>query len=237
MVSVQNMWKCSVASLIVGATMLTPVALASPQDNGKREDGQGKYSQLTAQWWQWILEQPATGNPNLDSTGQDAANDQPREDVFLLAGTFGDPVVRQFTVPAGEALFLPLLNTVAFSVPTPPGPKPKESQNQVPQLRTLLAAPSIDSVSELHVTLDDGSGPVSLLAFVSRIKSPVFRFTLPDEDNIFQAFGVDITGTFKGVSDGYWLFIPPLPPGVYTLDFGGTSDDLTVDVTDLITVS
>lgn len=38
------------------ALTLTPTNTAQA-DNGKREDGAGKYAQWTALWWQWILEQ------------------------------------------------------------------------------------------------------------------------------------------------------------------------------------
>ncbi len=224
MANIKKMWQRFVAVVVVTAAMLAPVTMASAHDNGKREDGQGKYAQLTAQWWQWILEQPVTGNPNLDATGADAANGQPREDIFFLAGTFGGTATRTLTVPGDTALFLPLVNSVAFA--PKPAPQPKQGENQVPQLRTL-AAPLIDSVTELHVTLD----AVSLLDSVGRVKSPVFQFTEPDEDSL-----VGVPGTFTGVSDGYWLFLAPLPPGPHVLNFGGTSDGFTVDITDIITV-
>jgi len=89
------------------------------------------YGQLTAEWWEWILEQPVTGNPNVDLTGADAGNDQPRVDVFFIAGAFGGNVTRAFTVPAGPALFLPVLNSVV-AVPLP-APRPKPDSNQVPR--------------------------------------------------------------------------------------------------------
>ena len=228
MANVQNRWHHLAGIFMVIAAISTPVTRASAQDNGKRQEGEGKYAQLTALWWEWILEQPATGNPIFDETGEDAANGQPLEDVFFLAGTFGGAVTREITVPADTALFFPLVNSSGIA--PHPAPQPKKDENQVPQLRTLFAAPLIDSVIELHVTLDDGGGPISLLNSVTRIKSPVFKFTAPDEDGIF-----DLQGTFRAVSDGYWLFLPPLPRGTYVLNFGGISD-FSVNVTDIITV-
>ena len=128
-------------------------------------------------------------------------------------------------MPANTALFFPLLNIVGYA--PKPAPQPKRDKNQVPQLRTLFAAPFIDNMTELHVTLDG----LSLLYSVVRVKSPVFHFTVPDEDSILPE-----PGTFTAVSDGYWLFLAPLPPGTYVLNFGGTSDGFTVDITDTITV-
>jgi len=56
MANIQNLRKGFVAVVIVTAAMLTTVTMASAQNNGVRQEGQGKYAQLTAQWWQWILE-------------------------------------------------------------------------------------------------------------------------------------------------------------------------------------
>jgi len=231
MVNFKNMWRALVVVVSVTAVILAPVTMASAQDNGQRQNGPGKYGQLTAQWWRWILEQPVTGNPNLDYTGGNAANGQPGGGVFFLAGSFGETVTRSFTVPANIALFLPLLNNAGIAYPAKPNPQPKPNQNQVPQLRTLYAAPTIDSASGLHVTLDG----VSLLGSVTRVRSPVFHFTSPAEGGFFDP------GTYTAVSDGYWLFLAPLPPGTHELNFGGTAyagtaSEFTVDVTDIITV-
>lgn len=211
------------ALALVVLCVVTAPALASSQDNGLRQDGQGKYAQLTAQWWQWILEQPIAGNPILDETGTDAGNGQPGKGVFFLAGTFGGPVTRAFTVPAGAALFAPLLNNLALA--PLPAPQPKPNENQVPQLRTLFAAPTIDNAAGLHATLDG----VSLLDSVARVKSPVFRLT-GSEDRFLGP------GSYTAVSDGYWLYLAPLPPGTYVLNFGGASGGFSVDITDTITV-
>lgn len=222
MANIKKMWQGLVVVVIVMAALLTPVTMASAQDYGLPQSDLGKYAQLTAQWWQWILEQPVTGNPNLDETGADAANGQPGQGVFFLAGAFGGTVTRRFTVPANTALFFPLLNNLGIA--PLPAPQPKPNENQVPQLRTLFAAPLIDNATGLHVTLDG----VSLNDY--RVKSPVFHFTEPDQDSLLGP------GTFTAVSDGYWVFLAPLPPGTYVLNFGGTSGDFTVDITDIITV-
>lgn len=217
-----------IIAVAVGIMVQTP---ASAQDNGKREDGQGKYAELTADWWQWILEQPATNNPILDETGDDAANGQPEKGVFFLAGVINvsGTAERTISVPAGQALFFPILNFESDNAVIPP------TNFTVPELRSL-AADNIDGVTELHVSLDE----VSLLDSVARIKSPVFSYTLPPTDNIYQHFGLDITGTIKPtVSDGYWLFIPPLPSGTtHTLNFGGSIPGLpfSLDITYHITV-
>jgi hypothetical protein len=62
--------------------------------------GGGKYGNLTARWWQWVLAQPAVDvggtntNPLLDTTGDFAAVGQengigPGNKYFFLTGNFG----------------------------------------------------------------------------------------------------------------------------------------------------
>ena len=48
-----------------------------------------------------------------------------------------------------------------------------------------------------------------------------FAYYLP-KGNIYAAYGQQIQGlVWPAVSDGYWSYIPPLPKGRYTLNFGG----------------
>ena len=97
-------WQKTIVGLVIATAMLfIPFTVVSAHDGAPPVN----YGQLTAEWWEWILEQPVTGNPNLDLTGADAGNGQPRADVFFIAGAFGGTVTRAFTVPAGTALFLP----------------------------------------------------------------------------------------------------------------------------------
>jgi len=79
-------------------------------------------------------------------------------------------------------------------------------------------------VTELHVTLNGQP----LLDSVVRAESPVFKFIAP-ADAILPETG-------RGLSDGYWLYLPSLPPGTYVLNFGGSGSAFSVDVTDTITV-
>src|SRR5262249_16120462 len=67
-------------------------------------------SLLAAKWWQWVLETPASINPLLDSTGDNGAINQPHGNVWFLAGNTGGTTVRNVTIPAGRALFFPIVN-------------------------------------------------------------------------------------------------------------------------------
>ena len=104
----------------------------------------------------------------------------------------------------------------------------------MPTLRSDIAA-YIDT-AEPYLVL----GGVERPDLVTRIKSPVFEYNLPEEDNIYQFFGFDVTGRIKpSVSDGYWFYIPPLPPGTHELTFGGDvgdPPDFALEITYTITV-
>jgi hypothetical protein len=189
-------------------------------------------AELTAMWWQWVAGIPASQSPLLDATGEFAGVGQPYKGskVFFLAGVNGSgSAERSINVPQGTALFFPLVN-VFFIDSIGRGRDPVNNPT-VPQLYAIVKA-QVDTVHDLHVTLDD----VSLLDSAQRVVSPPFAFKLP-KDNIFGA--VAPAGEYApGVSDGYWFYLPALPPGNYDLKFGGIIDALnaSIDITYHITV-
>jgi hypothetical protein len=186
------------------------------------------YGEWSARWWQWVLSIPEATNPNLDPTGANCAEGQAGQ-VWFLAGTFGGPATRDCTVPAGRALFFPLLNTVFGAAvgdcePTGLGPC------IVNDLRAG-AAGNVDNPKTLEASVD-GVQLKNLIDF--RVQSPVFLLTLPED----AVFGLP-SGTFTPqVSDGYWLMLAPLSPGMHTIHFKGVSNSggSEVEVTYNLTV-
>ena len=236
MASIRKMGHGFVAIVAIAVTAVIPTTPASAQSNGKQEDGQGKYANLTADWEQWLFAQPAVDvngtntNPALDSTGAFAASGQehgigPGKKYFFLAGTFGGDAHRTVTVPKGKALFFPVIASNFDNAVSPPPSRPYT----VPQLRTQAAA-FADSVTSAAATLNG----VNVEVF--RTKSPVFDYTLPDESSIYAYFGF-VGPQFEGrvkpsVADGYWCFIPPQAAGSYVLEFAGSSPpDFDIHVT------
>ena len=202
-------------SILCLTTVLALVAPAAWADNGKREDGQGKYAQWTADWWQWALGLPVSINPLYDETGARADTAQPNPKAFYLAGVFNvsNMAERTIAIPAGTALFGPVLNVENDNIFYDP-------PVTVPTLRSDAAAFFENATYFLML---DG---VSRTDLVARIKSPVFDYVLPEEDNVYQFAGTDVSGRIKpAVSDGFWFYIPPLAPGTHTLVFGGTLPD------------
>lgn len=64
---------------------------------------------LAARWVQWVASIGPVKNPLTDDTGEYAGVNQP-EDVWFLAGSSGERMVRQCFVSAGRELFMPAFN-------------------------------------------------------------------------------------------------------------------------------
>lgn len=167
------------------------------------------YSEWTARWWQWALKIPRNRNPISDTTGKNSAEGQTGSDpVWFLAGTLGGMIERACEIPAGKAILFPVSNN-------------ESSYIEFPDLTTELelracSKADIDKVTRLMVAID-GVELKELDLKSYRIQSPLFSVTLP-EDSIF---GVT-AGTTQAVSDGYWMFLKPLPPGRHHIHFMGS---------------
>ncbi|MBL8188431.1 MAG: hypothetical protein JNK38_10510 [Acidobacteria bacterium] len=227
-------------AMVVALGLMTPIQASCPQviPNGSA------YQKLAADWWKWAFSFPTSINPLFDETGSQAYLGD-RGNVFFLAGVYNvtGTATRTVTVPAGKPLFFPVLNSeydnVLFRPPYlggPITPPPQPNPLSVPELYAA-SADVVALTSELHATVDGCSIPG---LFSYRAKSAPFSFRLPATDNIYQFFGVDVSGTVApAITDGYWLFLQPLPPGNHTVNFGGTFGapvNFTLDITYHITV-
>jgi hypothetical protein len=216
------------ASNVVMAGMALAVVLAlAPRVYAQGNPNPGiippnaQYPELSADWWQWALTQPVSSNPLFDTTGADASNNQPTNgNIFYLAGLISlnaglnASVERTITIPPGKRLFFPILNSEADI------PSSVLGSTTVPQLRAE-AAFFVDQIQSMFLTID-GKNAGDLTAY--RTISPVFGFVLPPQDNIYQFFGLNISGlVYPAVADGYYVLLAPLPPGKHTILFGGTT--------------
>jgi hypothetical protein len=198
------------------------------------------YGEWSAAWWQWAVSFPLEVNPLLDTSGASCGLGQSGP-VWFLAGSSGSAVTRSCAVPNGTAIFFPLIN-FANDWPCPDpnfGPAPGQTMEQ---FLTEGANGVINHVTALSVELD--GAPLQNL-FEYRATSELFYFTL---DASLIALDPCATGQPQPVvSDGYWIMLRPLPPGVHTLHFTGTwvfTQDqdgfdwtFTVDVSYVLTVS
>ena len=163
------------------------------------------YGEWTARWWQWGYSVPKDNNPAYDDNGKNCAQEQ-KGPVWFLAGTYGHPVDRVCTIPAGKAILFPILNSECSFAEFP-------NLKTLSQLHTCAKAIQ-DHVSTLYASID--GIPIPHLQGY-RIQSPPFNFTLP-QNNIL---GMPANTTSQAIADGNWAFLKPLSLGTHKLMFKG----------------
>jgi hypothetical protein len=174
---------------------------------------QRTYAEWTAEWWIWFISFPTGENPlnyriQNDPTGE-RCNIAQEGPVRFLVGSGGGRVERVCTIPAGTAILIPTINVhCSYAM--------QQSLRTEDDLRAC-ATRDQDLVTESKATLNG-----SVLQ-VHRVQSPLFNLTYP-AGNVFGA----AVGPTKAVSEGFWVFIKPLPPGHYTLHVEGRLVDPTV---------
>src|SRR5262249_51153781 len=133
--------------------------------------------ELTAQWWQWAFGIPASENPLLDETGEDAGVGQPYKgnQVFFLCGVFNatGTAERSITVPQGTAFFFPLVNFAYIDLK---GRGRDRANNPTVPGEYAIVGDLADAVDFVYVTVDG----TDLTEFSERVVSPPFTVRLPD---------------------------------------------------------
>lgn len=222
----------AVAGIVLGLMVLTTMAFARNPNPGVlplNSHSHGMtYGEWSAAWWQWGLSIPAATNPILDTTGANCAEGQVGQ-VWFLAGTFGGSVIRSCTVPAGRALFFPILNSAFGAALGDCEPTNPSVPCDVSALRAAAAA-VVDNPTTLEASVD-GVELQNLIDY--RVQSPVFSLTL----SAANFLGLP-SGTYAPeVSDGYWLMLAPLSADTHTIHFKGVfNNGVEVEVTYNLTV-
>jgi hypothetical protein len=175
----------------------------------------------SAAWWQWAGSFPSGENPIEDTTGEycDIGQSGP---VWFLAGTFGGSAERSCTIPAGKAIFYPLVNVAWVDCPG----DEIYSDNLVRWVLEDFAY----GWCEMSSTLDTFYSPLfgadlempvaGLMRPALRSQSPVFNAIVP-EDDIWGECTPEPGITGRMISDGHWVMLPPLEPGEHVLTLHG----------------
>ena len=190
------------------------------------------YSTWGARWWQWAVSAPFGADPitDVDGTYCDYGQSGP---VWYLAGSFGGTTVRSCTVPAGAAIFFPIVNFYA-NYPCPPefGFEPAPGQT-VEEFLTEFVTTAIDGATNMVVEVDGVS-----LGDVTPFRGTSSLFMLDFDPSWAAADPCVISEPQPTVSDGYWMMLAPLTPGSHTLhfhaelpNFGGFTVDVTYNLT------
>jgi len=215
-----------------GALVLTVLLTANRATTGENDNpgvfplsqkvGGKSYAQWTAAWWQWALSPPKDKNPIVDNTGKFSEQGQAGP-VWFLAGNFGGKLTRKCSVPAGKAVFFPVLNQLGHD---------RFDMAEEKDLRAFAKIVA-DSAQGLEVIVD-GKPLKNVKQY--RVESPLFVLHGPAkaEEEVFPG----IAGKHKSVSDGYWVMLKPLAPGAHVIRFKGRFEatPLNLDVTYELTV-
>lgn len=163
------------------------------------------WDEWTTEWWKWLLSIPRPENPAENRTRKCPPIYEYNSKVIFLVGTNGGSAKYNITIPPGKSLLLPIINfTTSFL--------------EEPNLKTDL-----DLMERVRSDIDDIvfkeasiNGATIYDIWKYRVRSSPFEFTYP-KDNLF---GIP-NGFTRCASDGYWLFIKPLPTGENRLSVGG----------------
>lgn len=197
------------------------------------------YGQWAADWWRWAFSVPGPTNPLLDTSGADCGQRQ-TDNVWFLAGSFGsDPVVRECTVPAGKALFFPLINSAygAF-LDDDPATTTEEFVRE--------ASKCFEPVTSLSLIIDGHavSDLWELFTGEGGSLSPVISVQMPPNGVLEFLFGLDESIVRELVltpfaEEGYYVYLEPLPPGEHLVQFAanGCAPNFSQNVTYYLTIT
>ena len=184
-------------------------------DDGQETLGGSTLAELTTQFWRWLYSIPLGVNPVIDTSGVNCGINQ-EGDVWFLAGPAGT-FTETCTIPAGK-LIVSGVNEFLDDYPCPPSIPQQPAPGQ--SLENFLmndAASVIDGVTHPAAQLDGRS------LTVRRIKTRLFSFTAAAS---LAAFDICVTGSPQlAVSDGYFVFIKPLPRGEHLLVLTSVNPD------------
>jgi hypothetical protein len=172
------------------------------------------YKEWTEEWWKWLVGIPKDKNPANDASGQHGKQNQPKKDVWFLAGEIKGKAKRKIDIPEGRAILCPVVNYEwsgfemlglmhdAQSVIAGQHTITVEDKNKLRE----LTKDYLDDMYSLDATIDEGE-PNELKLYTGtlcnyRLNSRSFDITFT-KNNIFNTH----SGTTTASADGYWLFI------------------------------
>jgi hypothetical protein len=183
-----------------------------------------KYEKGAEGWTKWALEQDWSTGPVLDPDGSACALGQSGK-TWYLAGTTGGPVARECTIPHGKRIFFPLINRWVAPPPTSiiEGDPENDLQAWIDFVTGYFAANRAETCSlTLRIEGQDLLPDFETMdeELYVQLLDPFAIFMT--DDNFATPFG-GVAGERTTWVDGHWALLEPLPPGDYTLEFGGST--------------
>jgi hypothetical protein len=165
------------------------------------------YADHIKNFWKWALQIPVNENPVNDPTGVKCATGQENTNssVFYLAFNNGGTSQRTCKVPAGKALFIPVMQV-------------ESSDKELPKASVADLSNSAkndqDHVNSLYLKIGDKEYNFKDLDKY-RTHTDAFEVVFPDNG----IFGVLKGGVSKAVADGRYIITEPLAKGTYPIHF------------------
>jgi hypothetical protein len=156
------------------------------------------YKDWVARWWQWNVDIPSLQHPRDHYTAEKCTVNQ-NGSVWFIPDILTGKEERPCTIPEGKAILVPLLTGECDSAESP-------SQSDA-DLRQCSTAG--DEYGAISATLD-GKKIENLDSY--RTATDFFNITFV-KDNIFDV----PAGTYRGVADGFFVFLKPLSVGNHEL--------------------
>lgn len=127
--------------------------------------------------------------------------------MWFLVGTFGNtvPVRRKCMIPAGKAIFFPVLVKEDSFV--------EDTDLKTKKDLVYRASNATDLLIHMEASVD-GQHVTNLEKY--RVLSKVVDLVFPEE-NVYNVK----PGLTQSLSDGFWLFVKPLPEGTHIIHFIG----------------
>ena len=200
---------------------------------------------LTGKWWQWAYSIPVDRNPLPDLTGEFCDQEQPKNNVWFLAGAdTTSEVVRECEIPARKRLFFPILNVVCLELDGDdefPFDFIENTEDYSEGLEGCVewVTENMDPNS-FSLTIENDEGEVLDLTYaIQEVKdSRAIKIYFPD-NNIRGDEPPIEPNPSQGWAGGYWAYLD-VPPGEYTLNFAGGFDPdfapFALDITYILTI-
>jgi hypothetical protein len=165
------------------------------------------YGNWTVKWWKWFLLTPKSIN-----TGEYAYVNQQSKHILFLAGKLANEDTnlpdRFCTISTGTSILFPVINCEVNPLEYP---ELKTHQDLIERVKR-----DEDSIIKKECSVNGKRIPAQ------RVKSDPLVFELRiNEDNAFNVKG---GGTTYASSDGYWVFLKPLPVGKHIISFQGSCE-------------
>ena len=168
------------------------------------------YANWTSLWWKWALSIPKDMHPLSDTTGKNAGFRQPKS-VWFLGGIWADEVqpdelpLRYCTIPKNASILIPILNCEADVLEYP----------EIKSDRDILdhVSNQVNKIAKKECYLNGDYVPPL------RVRSEPLIFEIDIHPSFDKHKGLG--GKVRASSDGYWVFLKPLPEGKHEIQFEG----------------